>query len=85
MGEQRKAGNCQGAIASAAGGMSATVVLESRFTVQPRRPDGGDGELAKREVRSEDLFEGERVVLIRHAGSVYTLRRTSHGKLILTK
>jgi hemin uptake protein HemP len=40
---------------------------------------------AQREVRSEDLFGGSRVVLIRHADAVYTLRRTSNGKLILTK
>ena len=38
-----------------------------------------------REVRSEDLFNGSSVVLIRHADATYTLRRTSNGKLILTK
>jgi hemin uptake protein HemP len=42
-------------------------------------------EAAKREVRSEDLFGGSHIVLIRHADSLYTLRRTSNGKLILTK
>lgn len=39
----------------------------------------------RREVRSEELFGDARVVLIRHADAVYTLRRTSSGKLILTK
>jgi hemin uptake protein HemP len=38
-----------------------------------------------REVRSEDLFNGSNVVLIRHADAIYTLRHTSNGKLILTK
>ena len=42
-------------------------------------------ETAQREVRSEDLFGDSRVVLIRHADAVYTLRQTSNGKLILTK
>jgi hemin uptake protein HemP len=40
---------------------------------------------AEREVRSEDLFGDARIVLIRHADAIYTLRRTSSGKLILTK
>lgn len=40
---------------------------------------------AEREVRSEDLFGDARIVLIRHADAVYTLRRTGSGKLILTK
>lgn len=44
-------------------------------------PQAGAG----REVRSEELFGDARIVLIRHADAVYTLRRTSSGKLILTK
>lgn len=47
-----------------------------------QRPNAG---AARREVRSEDLFAGAPVVFIRHADAVYTLRRTSNGKLILTK
>lgn len=39
----------------------------------------------RREVSSAELFGGARVVLIRHADAVYSLRQTSSGKLILTK
>jgi hemin uptake protein HemP len=39
----------------------------------------------RREIDSAELFAGSREVLIRHAGQTYTLRRTSKGKLILTK
>jgi hemin uptake protein HemP len=38
-----------------------------------------------REIASEDLLGGGRSIRIRHGGEVYTLRRTSNGKLILTK
>jgi hemin uptake protein HemP len=55
--------------------------------VDQRAPATGDEcrEPACREVRSEELFGNARIVLIRHADTVYTLRRTSNGKLILTK
>jgi hemin uptake protein HemP len=39
----------------------------------------------KRVVRSEELLQGQREVLLEHEGAYYTLRRTSSGKLILTK
>lgn len=35
--------------------------------------------------RSDELFQGRRVVCIEHAGSVYRLQITSRGKLILQK
>jgi hemin uptake protein HemP len=35
--------------------------------------------------RSEELFQGQRVVFIEHAGAVYRLQITSRGKLILQK
>jgi hemin uptake protein HemP len=35
--------------------------------------------------RSEELFDGERVVCIEHAGAIYRLQITSRGKLILQK
>jgi hemin uptake protein HemP len=35
--------------------------------------------------RSEELFQGQRVVCIEHAGAVYRLQITSRGKLILQK
>lgn len=40
---------------------------------------------ARREIASVELFGGGREIHIRHADEVYTLRRTSKGKLILTK
>ena len=39
----------------------------------------------RRQIRSIDLFSGQREVLIEHAGEFYSLRQTSKGKLILTK
>jgi hemin uptake protein HemP len=39
----------------------------------------------RRQIRSAELFSGQREVLIEHAGEVYSLRQTSKGKLILTK
>lgn len=39
----------------------------------------------RRQIRSDELFSGQREVLIEHAGEVYSLRQTSKGKLILTK
>lgn len=34
---------------------------------------------------SQELFAGERELVIEHAGSEYRLRLTSQGKLVLTK
>ena len=39
----------------------------------------------RREIESMQLFGESRELLIRHDGECYTLRRTSKGKLILTK
>ena len=36
-------------------------------------------------VRSTDLFQGEREIVIRHGAEEYRLRITRTGKLILTK
>ena len=44
--------------------------------VPPREP---------RQWTSEALLEGDREALIEHAGSIYRLRLTPSGKLILTK
>ncbi|MEM1384494.1 MAG: hemin uptake protein HemP [Pseudomonadota bacterium] len=38
-----------------------------------------------REINSEELLGSGKVLSIRHGASVYTLRRTRAGKLILTK
>lgn len=39
----------------------------------------------RREISSAELLDGAREIYIRHADELYTLRRTSKGKLILTK
>jgi hemin uptake protein HemP len=39
----------------------------------------------RRQIRSDELFSGQREVLIEHSGEIYSLRQTSKGKLILTK
>ena len=38
-----------------------------------------------RRISSRDLFDGAREIAIEHDGELYRLRRTSKGKLILTK
>lgn len=35
--------------------------------------------------RSQELFSGEKLVYIEHAGAIYRLQITSRGKLILQK
>lgn len=40
---------------------------------------------AIREISSEQLLQGAREVIIRHNDSIYRLRATNQGKLILTK
>lgn len=40
---------------------------------------------ARREIASSELFGESREIQICHEGETYTLRRTSKGKLILTK
>jgi hemin uptake protein HemP len=52
-----------------------TDVLPSTTDLQPQR----------RQIRSVELFSGQREVLIEHGGEFYSLRQTSKGKLILTK
>jgi len=53
-----------------------------------RPPDAGASRPAAAtplELSSTQLFGGAQAVVIRHDGERYTLRRTSKGKLILTK
>jgi hemin uptake protein HemP len=45
-------------------------------------PEGRD---KLRTIRSEDLFAGERIVLIEHAGEQYRLLVTRNDRLILQK
>ena len=51
---------------------------------QPPLTQPGDAGPRKR-YRSDDLFGGEREIVITHAGNGYVLRITRHNKLILTK
>lgn len=51
--------------------------------LRPERPQQGPP--APRRLNSTELLDGEREIEIEHAGAVYRLRRTSLGKLILTK
>lgn len=54
---------------------------------KPESPDakmpGPSGESQR--INSATLFSSGDVVLIHHQGTVYTLRKTRNGKLILTK
>ena len=43
------------------------------------------GRAAPRAVRSEALFDGAAELQIEHRGTLYRLRQTALGKLILTK
>ena len=52
------------------------VASSAQGNLPPERP---------RCVRSEDLLEGRRDVLIQHGKEVYRLSHTRSGKLILTK
>jgi len=45
----------------------------------------GQSARGRDELSSEQLFGDVNEIYIRHAGEQYTLRRTSKGKLILTK
>ena len=40
---------------------------------------------APKVVRAEDLFQGEKTLVIEYQGTRYVLRTTRNGKLILTK
>lgn len=42
-------------------------------------------QVASGEIDSQELFQSERELKIRHGGEVYRLRRTGLNKLILTK
>lgn len=52
-------------------------------------PDAGrgpsDADLPGPVIDSEKLLTGRNEVFIRHDGEIYRLRRTSRGKLIMTK
>lgn len=52
------------------------------------KPLAGSAEASSvppREVDSTQLFQGEKTVVIRHAGEIYRLLVTRHNRLILQK
>ena len=53
----------------------------------PHRPEGASeaGQPAVPALRSETLFAGRTELHIEHRGTLYRLRQTALGKLILTK
>lgn len=53
--------------------------------VDAQIPAAAGQDTQRRQIRSDELFDGSRAVQIEHSGEVYTLRKTSKGKLILTK
>ena len=48
-------------------------------------PDPHPADENLRVIRSEELLQGEQTVLIDHYGTIYKLRITKQGKLILNK
>ncbi len=52
---------------------------EPRSTSEPNKPS------SPKILRAENLFEGERELIIEHEGERYRLRITRKGKLILQK
>ncbi len=52
---------------------------------QPVSPGKNQPQAKKKIIRSEDLFEKEREVMIVHGGAEYRLQITKAGKLILNK
>jgi hemin uptake protein HemP len=57
---------------------------EGRLRDQPADPPA-PGAHPGDPIRTEELFGKASVILIEHDGQIYLLRKTRHGKLILTK
>ena len=51
----------------------------------PAPEERRDASADRHSVRSSDLFQGEKELVICHRGEEYRLRITRNGKLILTK
>jgi hemin uptake protein HemP len=61
-------------------------VGEGRETLSSTNPPPSSGTPSTlRSIRSEDLLQGAREVLIQHGQETYRLRMTKAGKLILNK
>ena len=59
--------------------------LEMPENEQQSPPTEMPSDLQAKVLRSEDLFEGRRQILIAHGAEVYRLLHTKNGKLILQK
>jgi hemin uptake protein HemP len=52
---------------------------------QPQEPAARTSWSQRRRIRTTDLMQGEREIILLHDGEEYVLRITKTGKLILTK
>jgi hemin uptake protein HemP len=52
---------------------------------QPHEPTTRPSWSQRRRIRTADLMQGEREIILLHDGEEYVLRITKTGKLILTK
>ncbi len=59
--------------------------LDPLAPLAPAPESKAAGSTVRRTVKSSELLGGGNEVLIEHNGGVYSLRKTSNGKLILTK
>jgi len=64
--------------------ISDTRVLPPPSTADDLPPQVGNSAIALRRLTSAALLQGDRRVVIEHAGREYLLRVTAQGKLILT-
>lgn len=66
--------------------LAAPKLQNDSASARPARNGAEDAAGAKPcELQSTQLFGGAQAIIIHHDGERYTLRRTSKGKLILTK
>ncbi|WP_331371919.1 hemin uptake protein HemP [Sinorhizobium chiapasense] len=63
--------------------LAETVTPNDTDTERPSRPTLADRN--QRIVESRDLFRGDSEILISHDGTIYRMRITRQGKLILNK
>jgi len=75
---------CSGALPAVATEKPATDTGQSSAESAPSK-DGADPSRSRRTVKSSELLGARNELDIEHNGELYRLRRTSSGKLILTK
>lgn len=70
------------------GDAPSNTLLVKKSSMQENRPDATPPRFPLhhlRMIKAEDIFQGDREVLIDYRGAVYKLRITKQGKLILNK